>query len=77
MVQDMELGPKRSTTCPCSMLEEVLMMLGEVDLGLGRDLLPPIIQGIMVDHLIFIVMVITEVGIGITPENFLRVTMVD
>ena len=77
MVQDIELGPKRSTTRPCSMLEEVLMMLGEVDLGLGRDLLPPIIQGIMVDHLIFIVMVITEVGIGITPENCLRITMVD
>ena len=59
------------------MLEKVLMVLGEVDLGLGPSLLPPIIQVIMVDHLVFIVMVITEVDIDITPANFTYITMVD
>ena len=46
------------------------MALVEVDLGLGQDLLPPIAQFIMVNHLFFVVMVITEVDIGITPANF-------
>ena len=50
---------KIPTTLLCSMLEKQLMDLGEVDLGLGPALLPTTIQGIMVYHLIFIVMVIT------------------
>ena len=53
------------------------MALGEVDLGLVPDLLPPIIQAIMVDNLYFIVMVITEIDIVITPANFLNITMLD
>ena len=58
-MQDMEVGLRISTNLPCSMLYTVLMVLGEVDLGLGPALLPPIIQVIMLDHLVFIVMVIT------------------
>ena len=48
------------------MLDKLLMVLGEVALGLVPSLLPPVIQMVMVDHLIFIVMVITYVGIGLT-----------
>ena len=59
------------------MLEKVLVALGELDLGFGPARLPTIIQLIKLDHLVFIVMVITEVGIGITPANFLHITMVD
>ena len=77
MVQDMELGPKRSTTCTCSMLEKLLMALVEVDLGLVLALLHSIIQVIIVEHMVFIVMVITGVGIYITPANFLHITMVE
>ena len=55
----------------------MLMALGEVDIGLGPSILPPIIQVIMLDNLVFIVMMITEVGIGITPSKFLHRTMVD
>ena len=47
------------------------------DIGLGPTLIPPIIQVIMVDNLVFIVMVITEVGIGLTPNNFMHITMAD
>ena len=53
------------------------MELGEMDLDLGTSLLPPIAKVIMIDYLIFIFMVITEVGIGRTPEHFLHITMVD
>ena len=76
-VQYNEVVLKISITIPCSMLEKLLMALGEVDIYLGPSLIPRIIQVIMVDHLIFIVMVITEVGIGLTPTNFMHITMVD
>ena len=49
----MEVGLNRSTTCPCSMLEKVLMALREVELGIGPALLRTIIQAIMVDHLFY------------------------
>ena len=42
-VQYMEVGLNISTTLRCSMLEKVLMELGEVDLGLRQALLNPII----------------------------------
>ena len=74
-LQDTGKGLEKSTTLPCSMLEKVLMALVEVDLGLGPSLLPPIIQMILVDQLVFIVMVKKEVDIGITPENFLHIIM--
>ena len=70
-----EVGPNRSTTCTCSMFEKVLMALVEVDIGIIPALLPPIIQVIMVDHLIFIVIFITEFDIGITAFNCLHITM--
>ena len=70
MVQDMEVGPRRSTTSPCSLLEKVLMVLVELDIGLRPALLHPIIKVIMVDIISFIVMMITEVDICITPANF-------
>ena len=53
------------------------MALVEGDIGRRPDLLSPIIQVIMVDYLVFIVMEITEVGIGLTTANFLHITMVD
>ena len=77
MVQYMKLGLNISTNHNFLMLEKVLMALGEVDISLGPALLPSIIQVIMVDHLVFIVMVITEGDIGITSSNFLHITMVD
>ena len=56
-VQDMKVGLKRWTTIPFSTLGKVLMVLGEVYLGLRVALLHTIIQAIMVDNLDFIVMV--------------------
>ena len=53
------------------------MALGEVDLGLRPDLLPPIIQVVMVYYMVFIVVMITEVKICITPATFLHITIVD
>ena len=47
----------------------------EVYLDLGTSLLSTIIEVIMIDHLVLIVMEIAEVGIGLTPEYFLHITM--
>ena len=77
ILQGMEVGLNRSNTLPCSMLDNVLMELGEVDLGLVPAHLFLIIWVIMVDHLIFIVMAKIEVGIGLTPANFMHITIVD
>ena len=58
-------------------LEKVFMVLGEMDLGIVPALITTIIQAIVVDNQIFIVTVITEVDICITPANFMHITMVD
>ena len=51
------------------------MVLRELDLGIIPALLTPIIQVIMVYHLVLVV--ITEVYIGLSPANFLCKTMLD
>ena len=53
------------------------MALVEVDIGLGPALTPPHNSGHHGRSYGFIVMVITEVDIGIIPVNFLQITMVD
>ena len=77
MMQYMKVGLKRSSTCPFSMSDKVLIVLGEVYLGIRPALLPPIIQVIMVYQLVFIVMVITEVDMGIRPANCMHIRMVE
>ena len=73
----MEVGLKISTTLTCSILEKLLRVLVGVDLGIGTALLPPIIKATMVYHLFFLLMMITEVEIGLTPANFIHIIMVD
>ena len=53
------------------------MVLVEMGIGLIPDLLTPTIQAIMVDNLVFIVMLIREVSIGLTPAKFIHKAMVD
>ena len=53
------------------------MVLVETDLGLGPTLLPLIIQLIIVDYIVFIIMVIKEVDIGLTQDNFLHILMAE
>ena len=76
MVQDVEVVLKRSTTPPFKMLDKVLMVMVEVYMGLRLALIPPIIQVILVDYQVLIVIVMTEVVIGLRPEIFLHITMV-
>ena len=77
MLQYVELGMKISNTLTCLILDKVFMVMGEVDLGLIPEIVPPIIQVILVDHQVFIVKVMIEVGIGLRPANFIHKTMVE
>ena len=71
MVQDAEVGLKILATLSLTMLEKVLMVMGEVNIGLKTALIHPIIKVILVDHKVFIVMVITGLNMGLRPANFL------
>ena len=44
MVQDVEVGHNRSATIHFTMMEKLFFVMGEVDLGMRPDTLPPIMQ---------------------------------
>ena len=77
MMQDVELGLKRSATITFAILEKVLMLIGEVGICLRPSLIPTISQMILVDHWVLIVIFMTEVDIGLRPANFIHIIMVD
>ena len=76
MLQDVEVGLNLSSTLSFKMLYKVLMVMGEVYTCLILALIPPIIQVILADHWGFIVIVMTEVDIGLRPANYIYITMV-
>ena len=53
MVHDVELVIKRSATLPFTMLDKLLMVIGEVYIGLIPALIPPFIRVMLVYHLNF------------------------
>ena len=73
----MELGLKRLATLPFIIFEKMLMVIGEVVIFFRPALIPPIIQVILVDNWGFIVMVMTEVEIGLRPSNCLHILLVE
>ena len=77
MVQDLEVGLKRSATLTFKIMDKVLIVVGELDIGIRISPLRTIIQVSLVYPWGFIVMVITEVEIGLRPSNFLHITMVE
>ena len=59
------------------MMDKLLTVMVEVYIGLRPAPIPSIIQVLLVDHWVFIVMFMTEVDIGLIPDNFLHITMVE
>ena len=51
VVQDGEVGLKILSNIPFTIMYKLLMVIWEVDIGLGPVLLPPIIQVWLVNHL--------------------------
>ena len=49
----------------------------ELDIGLRTALLPTIIQVILIDNMVLIATVVTEVYIGLIPSKFIHVTTVN
>ena len=77
MMEGVDLVLNIPATLPFKNVEKVLIVMGEVDIGPRPSNLPPLIQVGLVDHLVSLLMVIREVCIYLTPENFLPITMVD
>ena len=86
MVEDVDFGLKRPSTLTFSIMEQVLMVMGEADICRIPVTLPTIIQVGMVDiwvSLFLLVlftkvfMVTREVDIGLRPATFYPITMVE
>ena len=86
MVEDLDCGLKIPSTLTLSIVEQVLMVMGEVDICRIQVTLSPIIQVGMVDFWValFIIVLFTkvfmvtrEVDIGLRPATFFPITMVD
>ena len=73
----MDLGIKRPSTLPFTVVDKALMVMGELDIGLRPAPLAPIIQVGLLDHWDFLFIFMREVDTGIRPDNFLHITMVD
>ena len=74
-VQDVEVDVKRYATITFTIMDKVLMIMREVDVSLIPSLIPTIINVILVDHWVFIVMVMIELYIGIITNNFIHINM--
>ena len=59
------------------MEEKVLMVMGEVDIGIIPAPIPTILQVILVYFWVFLFIVMRDVDISLRPANFLYIPMVD
>ena len=77
-MEDLEVGLNRSGTITFTITEKVLLLVtGEVDIGLRPDPLPPIIQVSKVYCWIFLFVFMMDLDTGLIPANFLHITTVD
>ena len=68
-MEDMEVDINKSATINFTTTEKVLMVMGEVDIGLRPAPFPPIIKVILLDFWVFLFMVMREVDICLRPAN--------
>ena len=59
------------------MMDKIVMVMGEVNLGIRPSPLPPIFQVFLVYHWVFIAMVMIEWNVGIRPANVIHITMLE
>ena len=62
-MEDVEVGLNISATLTLKFTKKVFMMMVEVDMGLRPAPFPPIFQVVLVDHHVFLFLVIREVNI--------------
>ena len=71
------LGLKRPAAIIFTIMDKVLLVVGELDIGLRPYPPPPIIYLSLVDHSVYLYVVMREVDIGLRPYTFLHITMAD
>ena len=73
----MDLSLKRTATLTFKIMETVLMMMGEVDIGLISASFPPIVQVGLVDLWVYLFMGMREVDTGIISSTLIHINMVE
>ena len=73
----MKLGHKRPFTLTFTIMEKLLMVIVEVDIGIRPDPIPPIIQVTLVYCWIFPFVIIIEVEVGLSLATIIHITIVD
>ena len=76
-MEDLDLGLKIPACITFTILEKVLMVMGDVEIGLRPAPLPHMIQVGLLDHWVYLDMVIIEVDICLRPATLLHIAMVD
>ena len=74
MIQEVDLDLKRPATLPFTIVQKVLMVMVEVDIGLKPSTLSPTIQVGLVYFCVYMFMVMIEVYIGLRLSTFLHIT---
>ena len=75
MMEDMYLDPKIKAIISFIITDKLLMVMGKVDIGVIKSPLPAIIQMILVDHLVYLFLIIIYVEIGLIPDTLLHITI--
>ena len=70
-------GIKILATIPFTIVDKLLIVMGEMDIGIIPDPLPPIIQVVLVNYWDCMFMDMRVVDIGLRPSTLLPITMVD
>ena len=73
----MDLSLKRTATLTFKIMETVLMVMGEVDIGLISASFPPIVQVGLVDLWVYLFMGMREVDTGIISSTLIHINMVE
>ena len=77
MVENVDLGLKGTSTITFLITKKVLMVIGEVDIGIRPDPITPITPAILVYRWVFLFMFIKEMDTGPRPDTLLHIDMVE
>ena len=75
-MEDMDLGLKRPSTLPFTIMEKLFMVMGEVAIGLVPSFLPTVIPVAVVYCWSFLFIFMRELNIGIRSATLLHIAMV-
>ena len=76
-IEDVDLGLKRPATFTFTIVEKVLMMMGEVDVGLSTSSIHSITHVGLLDCWVYPFMAMREAETGLIPSILLHITIME